>query len=82
MNAKDLALLERAYASEVNAALSKSNLYMMQTNATKRADALVTDGMLRKVTETIDGLYTINGYALTEAGRFAYCLTCYEGDIT
>ena len=78
MDSKDMALLEQAYASEIEAALSKSNLYMMQTRATKRADALVTGGLLRRVTETLAGRYTVKGYALTEAGRFAYCMTCDE----
>lgn len=76
MNKDDMALLEKAYAAEVDAALSKSELYMMQTRATKRADALVDDGLLRKVNKTLAGRYTVEGYALTEAGRLAYCMTC------
>lgn len=75
MTKEDMALLEKAYAAEVDAALSKSELYMMQTRATKRADALVADGMLRKVSKTFAGCYTVEGYALTEAGRLAYCMT-------
>ena len=78
MDSKDMALLEQAYASEIEAALGRNNLYMMQTMETKRADALVTDGLLRKVSETLAGRYTVKGYALTEAGRFAYCMTCDE----
>lgn len=78
MNKQELALLEKAYAAEVDAALSKSGLYMMQTMATKRADALVADGLLRKVKETLAGRYTVEGYALTDAGRLAFCLTCEE----
>ena len=76
MDKQDMALLEKAYAAEVEAALSKSALYMMQTKATLRADALVEDGLLRKVSETFAGRYTVEGYALTEAGRLAYCMTC------
>ena len=76
MDKDELKLLENAYAAEIEAALSKSGLYMMQTKATKRADALVADGLLRKVRETFAGRYTVEGYALTEAGRLAYCMTC------
>lgn len=51
---------------------------MMQPKATKRADALVAEGLLRKVKETYAGRYSVKGYALTEAGRLAYCLTCED----
>ena len=76
MTKEDMALLEKAYAAEVDAALSKSELYMMQTKATNRANRLVADGMLRKVNKTFSGRYTVEGYALTEAGRLVYCMTC------
>jgi len=76
MDKQDMALLEKAYAAEVDAALSKSELYMMQTKATNRANRLVADGMLRKVSKTFAGRYTVEGYALTEAGRLAYCMAC------
>jgi hypothetical protein len=75
MNTKDLDLLEKAFAAEIDAAVNKSPLYMMQTKATKRADALVADGMLRKVSETLAGRYTVAGYALTELGRLTYCMS-------
>ena len=78
MTKEDMALLEKAYAAEVDAALSNSELYMMQTKATLRADALVEDGLLRKVSKTFAGRYAVEGYALTEAGRLAYCLTCED----
>lgn len=70
----DLDLLGKAFAAEIDAALSKSQLYMMQTKATKRADALVADGMLRKVSHTL-GRCTVSGYALTELGRLTYCMS-------
>ena len=78
MEKPELELLEKAYNAEIVAAFSKNSLYMMQTRATKRADKLVADGLLRKVRETLAGRYTVEGYALTEAGRLAYCLTCDE----
>jgi len=76
MTKEDLALLEKAYAAEIDAALNKSGLFMMQTKATNRANRLVADGLLQKVKTTLAGRYTVEGYALTEAGRLAYCMTC------
>ena len=75
MDKRNLALIEKAFEAEIDAALRKSGLYMMQTRAVKRADALVADGLLRKVKEMIAGRLTVEGYTLTEAGRLAYCLT-------
>lgn len=84
MDSKDLDLLEKAFSAEIDAAMNKSQLYMMQTKATKRADALVADGMLRKVSERLDGPWPciVEGYALTELGRLAYCTSdrCDDGD--
>ncbi|MGL4649947.1 MAG: hypothetical protein ACRC1H_11105 [Caldilineaceae bacterium] len=74
MNARDLALLERAFMTEVAAALEGSP-HPMQTRATKRAEALVADGLLVPTTEVWRGV-TIKGYELTHAGRLAYCVTC------
>ncbi len=78
MNKKEIALLERAYAAEVNAALSKSGVHVMQTKAKKLADKLVADGLLREISMRPPGPWpcTVEGYELTEAGRLAYCLTC------
>lgn len=39
---------------------------------------LVEDGLLRKVRKTFAGRHAVEGYALTEAGRLAYCLTCED----
>lgn len=77
MNTKDLDLLEKAFSAEIEAALNKSGLYMMQTKATERADALVADGLLRKVSERLHGPWpcTVDGYALTELGRLTYCIS-------
>lgn len=75
MDAKSLDLLEKAFDAEIDAALSKSHLYMMQTKATKRADALVAGGMMRKVSKTLAGHCTVEGYALTELGRLTYCMS-------
>lgn len=75
MNTKDLDLLENAFAAEIDAAVNNSPLYMMQTKATNRAEALVADGMLHKVSKTLDGLCTVAGYSLTDLGRMTYCMS-------
>jgi hypothetical protein len=74
MDKKSLALLEKAFSSEIGAALEGSPR-LMQTKATLRADALVADGMLRKCVESWRGI-EIEGYELTHAGRLTYCATC------
>ncbi len=79
MNKRELALLERAFSAEVEAAINKTGLHLMQTKATKVADKLVSDGLLRKVSTSVgNGPLTIrlSGYELTEVGRMAYCMTC------
>lgn len=77
MNKKEMALLEKAFSAEIEAALTKSRFYMIQTK-TVLAEKLVADGLLRKVSERLHGPFpcTVDGYALTEAGRLAYCMTC------
>lgn len=78
MEKKEIALLERAYTAEVEAALSKSGVHVMQTKAKQLADKLVADGLLRAASVRTPGPWpcTVDGYELTEAGRLAYCLTC------
>ena len=78
MNKKEIALLERAYTAEVEAALSKSGVHVMQTKAKTLAEKLVSDGFLRTASVRAPGPWpcTVDGYELTEAGRLAYCLTC------
>jgi hypothetical protein len=83
MRKADLQLLERAFHAEIEAAISKSGFYMMQTKARKRADALVEAGLLRKVSERMHGPWpcTVDGYALTELGRLTYCTNCADTEV-
>lgn len=78
MNKKELALLGRAYAAEINAAFSNSEVHVMQTKA-KLADKLVADGLLRRGSARTLAPWpcTVDGYELTDAGWVAYyCMTC------
>jgi hypothetical protein len=76
MNKKDMALLERAFEAEIDAAI-EGKPRPMQTRAAARADALVADGLLAKCVENWRGI-RIEGYELTHAGRLAYCMTCED----
>lgn len=77
MDKREMALLEKAFANEVNGAIMKTP-HVMQTKS-KLADKLVADGLLRKAEVVYGpGVFAIRivGYELTEAGRMAYCMTC------
>jgi len=77
MNSRELALLEKAFDAEVNAALTKG-VHLMQTKS-KLADKLVNEGFLRKTEMRVGHSpwpCTVSGYELTHAGRLAYCAQC------
>ena len=81
MNKKENELLEKAYAAEVESALNHSRIQrIMQTKSKTLAEKLVSDGMLRKVSERFNGSFpcTVDGYELTELGRMSYCLSCND----
>lgn len=73
MRARELKMLEKAYAAEVNGALG-NGIQIMQTRGTDTADQLVNEGYLRRVKETHFGV-TIEGYLLTDLGRLIYCMS-------
>jgi hypothetical protein len=76
VNKKELALLEQAFAAEINSALEKS-LPIIQPKATALADKLVADGLLQKVVRKVGSppmVVTVEGYQLTLAGNLAYCM--------
>lgn len=76
---QEFALLEKAFNCEIEAAINKTGLHLMQTKATKLADKMVEDGLLRKVDTTLRGgpfTVYVQGYELTHAGRLAYCCEC------
>ena len=74
MTSQQMKLLEKAFSAEIEAAVSKSQLPIIQTKAAC-ADALVAEGMLRKVHIRPRGSFpvTLEGYSLTDYGRFIYC---------
>ena len=74
MDKKRLAILEKAYAAEIDSALSGSPLHILQTRS-GLAGILEYEGFLRRIKISHLGV-TVEGYELTHAGRLAYCMTC------
>lgn len=77
MNKRCLALLEKAFAAEVSAALGNNRLFvpgMLQTKS-KLAETMVEEGYLVKCKENIAGVI-VEGYKLTPVGHMAYCVSC------
>jgi hypothetical protein len=80
----ELALLEKAFAAEIDAALGGSAVHVIQSKS-KVAAKLVEDGLLERATMNLGrrdalGAIIVNGLQLTHAGRFAYCSTCTDED--
>ena len=71
---KELDLLEAAFSSEIDSALSGTP-DVFQTSKKKLAQQLVRDGYLAEHSVTLGGRLpiTISGYRLTGLGRLAYC---------
>ena len=78
MNKKRLALLEKAFAAEINAAIEKHPLHLIQSNS-KLAETMANEGYLARRTIVYRGA-AIEGYELTHFGRLAYCMTCDDGE--
>ncbi len=79
MNKKELALLEMAFAAEIDGALSKNPVMQIMQTESKLAAKLVTDGMLVNKSMRTGGNpwpCTVDGYVLTELGRLTYCMSC------
>jgi len=72
MDKERLALLAKAYDAEINAALSRSPLWLMQTKS-KLATKMVKEGLLSKCEVTVHGIH-YEGYELTHAGRMMFCM--------
>lgn len=72
----ELALLEKAFAAEVQGALTRMP-GIMQSRA-KLAEKLVADGLLLKARVEVGPapFVVIDGYVLSEAGRYLYCTSC------
>ena len=74
MNKQTMALLEKAFAAEIDFYLNQSLLPLIQTKS-KLAKQLAEEGLLQLVDEVLPGKFPVRvtGYMLTELGRFEYC---------
>ena len=77
MTAAQRALLERAFAAEVEAALT-GGPGILQARPSKTVTTMCAGGLLEERTVTMGGHppMEVRGFALTERGRIAYCLSC------
>ena len=77
MNKRDLALLEKCFSAEIDAAVSKSRLPALFQTTSKRMEALEEMGYVKRVTHTLNGRFpvTISGWQLTLLGNFTYCMS-------
>ena len=74
MNKKRLDLLGKAFAAEINAAIEKHPIHLIQSNS-KLAETMVEEGYLARRKVVYRGVI-IEGYELTHFGRLAYCVSC------
>ena len=78
MTKAELMILKKAFAQEIDGALSHhSGIYQTRS---KIAARLADEGYLERIEEKIAvpplGHVTCRGYRLTHAGRLAYCASC------
>lgn len=82
MNRRELDLLERAFAAEIDAAVG-GGIPVIQTRS-KLAKQLMNDGYLRWCEVALPGFppVVVEGYALTLLGNLTYCTSerCADED--
>lgn len=79
MNKRDIALLERIFAHDVECAInSRSNLPPAIKG--KRIEELERQGYVRRVEVELRGRFPVivKGWALTTLGHATYCFSCGE----
>ena len=85
MTKAELAMLEKLYSAEIEAALSGHELRGIVQSKSKLMLKLEADGFVRRVEKVIRdrfGSMTIKGWELTLAGNAAYCFSCVEPEKT
>lgn len=78
LSRREFALLEKAFVAEIDGAMG-DGIGLMQTKS-KLAQKLELGGYILKKKRILQGrgrgLLVIEGYTLTEKGRFTYCMSC------
>jgi hypothetical protein len=72
MTKAELKILEKAYACEINDALTQQPVTHLLQTKSKLAIQLAERGFLKHTKDKWRGV-TFEGYELTHAGRLAYC---------
>lgn len=71
--------LERIFSSDIEQAMSKSRLRLPFQSKAKVYEELEREGMVKRTEVRVGtgwSAVTVRGWALTEAGHLAYCLSC------
>jgi hypothetical protein len=78
MNKRELALLEKVFAEEINP--ERSGFPPVFQTKSKIAKKLEEEGMLQSVEYQVGHPFSlkVKGYVLTEAGRYEYCKSCSD----
>lgn len=79
MRKAELRILEQAFEREIDAALTRGKLHLLQTRS-KLAEKLADEGYLSRAKVTIMGYppVIVSGFELTHLGRMTYCATCED----
>jgi hypothetical protein len=74
---RDFELLGRVFQAEI------TNMLPAQIEKSKAVSSLQERGYIAPYTRTLPGRFpiTIEGWALTDAGRFTYCLNCTRPEV-
>lgn len=78
MTKKKLAILEKCFAAEIDAAINNRISPLCQLRDSKIVRELAEEGMIEASEQTLGGKLPvrIKGYVLTHRGHFAYCDSC------
>ncbi|OYW62737.1 MAG: hypothetical protein B7Z31_00255 [Rhodobacterales bacterium 12-65-15] len=75
MDKKRLQLLERAYAAEIESHMWTGHKRSLLQTKAALAQKMVSEGLLVVIKATTHDGHDFSGYALSHAGRIAYCLS-------
>ena len=75
MDKKRLRLLERAYAAEIESHMWTGHKRSLLQTKSALAEKMVCEGLLVVIKATTCDGHEFSGYALSHAGRIAYCLS-------
>jgi hypothetical protein len=77
VNKRDLALLERIFAADIDQAINNKPRMPVQIGG-KRIEELERQGYVQRVEVMLGGRFpvTVKGWDLTSLGHITYCMSC------